>query len=194
MSTNRDADADARTAEGSASPVAGPPTRFTPAHRIALDAHRADQDRTVTALHDLEQALSAAGPGREQRWRAEVVAALDVLAEATAEEDGNAGQPESLLSDIARTQPRLRTRVRGLRAQYRQLREAVDRFRVELTEPDPDADFVLDVADVRRRLDWLLGALRHQRARESDLIYEAYYEAFRRDVEEDAGSPLDAAG
>ena len=27
-------------------------------------------------------------------------------------------------------------------------------------------------------------ALRHQRARESDLIYEAYYEAFRADLVE----------
>jgi hypothetical protein len=29
---------------------------------------------------------------------------------------------------------------------------------------------------------WTLAALRHPRCRESDLIYEAYYEAFRTDL------------
>jgi hypothetical protein len=35
---------------------------------------------------------------------------------------------------------------------------------------------------VRQRLGWVLTSLRHQRARESDLIYEAYYDAFRVDL------------
>jgi len=39
--------------------------------------------------------------------------------------------------------------------------------------------------DVRQRLAWLLTALRHQRARESDLIYEAYFEAFRAELAAD---------
>jgi hypothetical protein len=161
------------------------PDGFTPAHRAALGARQVDQDRTLAAVHELEAALASAGPGREGPWRAVVVAALDVLAAATAEEDRNAAQPDSLLADIARTQPRLRTRVRGLRTQYRHLLDSLDRFRTEFVDPDPDV--VLDVADVRQRLAWLLGALRHQRARESDLIYEAYYEAFDRDLEDDAG-------
>jgi len=46
----------------------------------------------------------------------------------------------------------------------------------------------VDVDDLRRRLAWLFTAVRHQRARESDLIYEAYHDAFRRDLEEDARS------
>jgi hypothetical protein len=73
----------------------------------------------------------------------------------------------------------LRTRVRGLRAQYRHLAEAVDRTTQELQAGVGDAT---DFADVRQRLSWLLGALRHQRARESDLIYEAYYDAFNTDL------------
>jgi hypothetical protein len=35
-------------------------------------------------------------------------------------------------------------------------------------------------------LTWLLTALRHQRSRESDLIYEAYYDAFATDLEADS--------
>ena len=155
---------------------------FTAFQRTGFDVRRADQDRTLDAAHRLEEALGAAAPLREDAWRDNVLGALDVLDRATADEERNAARPESLLSDIARTQPRLRNRVRGLRVQYRQLREAVAAVRDELHEPDAH----VDIADVRQRLAWLLGALRHQRARESDLIYEAYYEAFHRDLLDDA--------
>jgi chromosome segregation ATPase len=124
--------------------------------------------------------MAAAAPGREGAWRDEVVSSLRALADATAEEERNAAEPDSLLSDLARTQPRLRNRVRGLRTQYRQVRDGLETLQADLGDADPD------VADLRQRLQWVLGALRHQRARESDLIYEAYYEAFNRDVEQDA--------
>jgi hypothetical protein len=45
----------------------------------------------------------------------------------------------------------------------------------------------VDVADLRQRLAWATNALRHQRARESDLIYEAYYDAFRAELGRDGG-------
>lgn len=152
---------------------------FTPAQRAGLESRLADQDRTLAAMHELEEALAEAAPGREQRWRERVLAALAVLDDATSEEYANAESPDSLLSDIRRTQPRLRTRVRGLRAQYRQLREGIGALRTELGEPEPDST---DFADIRQRLTWLLTALRHQRARESDLIYEAYVDAFHADL------------
>ena len=157
-------------------------SEFTPEQRAGLDTRRADQDRTLEAIHGLEHALAAAAPRRETEWRDEVLAALDILEHATTEEETNAALPESLLSDIARTQPRLRTRVRGLRVHYRQLRDGIASVRRELQEPDAH----IEVADLRQRLAWLLGALRHQRARESDLLYEAYYEAFHRDLGDDA--------
>src|SRR6185369_15692860 len=100
------------------------------------------------------------------------------LDEATDDEHANASQPDSLLSDIKRTQPRLRTRVRGLRTQYAHLRETIASIRIELAKPDDATDY----ADIRQRLAWLLTALRHQRACESDLIYEAYYDAFNADL------------
>jgi DNA repair ATPase RecN len=146
-----------------------------------------DQDRTLAAMHQLEAALASAAPGREPSWRAEVLAALAVLDEATSEEHENAGRPDSLLSDIKRTQPGLRTRVRGLRTQYAQIRQTITSISDELSGGDQREG---DVADVRQRLSWLLTALRHQRARESDLIYEAYYDAFSTDLDVDpAGEP-----
>jgi len=45
----------------------------------------------------------------------------------------------------------------------------------------------VDFTDIRQRLAWILAwilaGLRHQRARESDLIYEAYYDAVRSDMQ-----------
>ena len=76
-------------------------------------------------------------------------------------------------------------RVRGLRLHYRQLQDTITSLRGELSEPDAPADF----ADLRQRLSSVLSGLRHQRARESDLISEAYYDAFGSDVALDAGNP-----
>ena len=167
------------------------PSTMTSTPGPGRDARRADQDRTLAAMHELEAALGAAAPGRESSWRAAVLAALVVLDEATDDEDANASNPDSLLSDIKRTQPRLRTRVRGLRTQYAHLRQTISSMRAELAKPDDDGT---DFADVRQRLAWLLTALRHQRARESDLIYEAYYDAFDTelslDYEPTLGQPL----
>lgn len=153
---------------------------FRPSQQEGLEGRRADQDRTLAAMHRLEEALGSAAPRREAAWRQDVLAALRVLDEATAVEQENAARPDSLLSDIKRAQSRLSPRVRGVQAQYAQLRDQIAALRRELdgnTEPD--------YTDVRQRLASLLGALRYQRARESDLIYEAYYEAFDTELGRD---------
>ena len=147
--------------------------------RVGWEARRVDQDRTLYAVHQLESALAEPAPGREKDWRASVLSALAVLDTTTGEEAANAERPDSFLSDVARSHPRLRPRVRGVRVQYRHLREAIGALRRELEE-HPEAG--LDYGDLRQRLGWTLSALRHQRARESDLIYEAYYDAFHADL------------
>ena len=161
------------------------PSEFTASQRAGLEVRRADQDQTLDAVHRLEAALASAAPRREPAWRDTVTAALGDLDTAMRDEQANADLPESLLSDIARTQPRLRNRVRGLRVTYQQLRDTIGALTAELTA---GADDDIDVSDIRHRLGWLLSSLRRQRARESDLIYEAYYEAFHRDLAEDTGN------
>jgi chromosome segregation ATPase len=155
------------------------PREFNESQRKALEDRQADQDRTLAAIQQLERAMEMAAPGRESAWRDEMLAALAILDMATAEEDRNAARIDSLLSDINRTQPRLRNRVRGVRLQYGHLRDRIAGLRSEMGE-DPDSP--TDFADVRQRLTSLLAALRHQRARESDLLYEAYYDAFNADL------------
>src|SRR6476620_6124475 len=132
----------------------------TSSQQAGINGRRRSHDRTLEAIHQLEAALGAAGPGRETPWREEVLAALGVLEVATVGEDENAAQPDSLLSDIKRTQPRLRHRVRGLRAQYQQLRDSMAALRRELEL----SGAAIDIADTRQRLGWLLTAIRHQRA------------------------------
>jgi hypothetical protein len=153
--------------------------RFNDEQRAGLTARQFDQDRTLAAMHSLEAALAEAAPGREKGWRGSVIDALVVLGHVTTEEAENADRPDSLLSDLARTQPRLRNRVRGVRLQYRKQRDDIASIRSEL---EGHSGETLDVSDVRQRLGWLLTALRHQRARESDLIYEAYFEAFKAEL------------
>jgi hypothetical protein len=163
----------------------GGPAEFSESQRAGLDARQADQDRTLASMHHLEAVLGAAAPGREEQWRSEVLSALGALEEATAEEARNAEAPDSLLSDLARTQPWLRNRVRAVRLQYRQLRDSLGSLQQELEEQSAEA---VDYSDLRQRLGWILTGLRNQRARESDLIYEAYYDAFRADLAAEARS------
>ena len=146
----------------------------------------ADHDRTLEAMHDLEATLGSAAPGREPEWRQRVDDALETLATVVAEEEANSRAPDSLLSDLERHHPRLRSRVHGVRAQYTNIRETLAGLRRELAGA-PDA--AADVADVRERFAWLFSALRHQRARESDLLYEAYRDAFGVDIERESPSP-----
>lgn len=156
--------------------------RFSDEQRRSLDERQGEQDRTLAAMHRLEAALESAGPGREDTWRVDVLTALIVLHEASLQASVSSDEPDSLLSDIARNQPRLRNRVRGIRAQYRQLMDATQTVMRELQEA---RDSIVDVGDLRERLTWVLSAMRHARARESDLIYEAYYDAFKTDLLED---------
>ena len=156
--------------------------------QAAASARFEDQDRTLRALHQVERV--AGGPrGDEAAWHRSMLDALAVLQEAMAEEQANADRPESLLSNIAHTQPRLRSRTRGTRAQYQQLRETVAELRRDIAAIGA---LDVDLNDLRRRVARLASALRYQRARESDVIYEAYYDIFQTDIDSgirDAGSP-----
>lgn len=155
---------------------------FSASQLVGLETREADQARTLEAIHALEGAAASPAPGRETEWRRQILSALADLDDVMTEELRNSELPESLLSDIRRTQPRLRTRVRGVRSQYLQIRQGIADLREEVGQRDLDDK--TDFADLRTRIGWLLTALRHQRARESDLIYQAYYDAFNDRLDE----------
>ena len=152
--------------------------RFTEPQKDALNVRDADQDRTLRALHRLERA--AGRPASAGPWNQETLAALVALDEATSDEQTNANEPDSLLSDIARTQPRLRNRVRGIRAQHAQIRQIIVDLRKDMTETEfSDRDNI----DLRREIARLPSILRYHPARESDLIYEAYFDSFHAEID-----------
>jgi hypothetical protein len=151
----------------------------------SASARYEDQDRTLRALHQLERAAGAPRAEAAAKWRHDLLDALNALQEAMAEEQANADRPDSLLSNLAHTQPRLRSRTHGARAQYRQLRNTVAEL---LRDVATTGTLDIDRDDVRRRIARLASALRYQRARESDLIYEAYYDTFEADIEAETSS------
>jgi small-conductance mechanosensitive channel len=138
---------------------------------LALAENRSDRKRSLDALQELELRAGSPAPGREAQWLGQVLHSLDALEAVLAAQHENSADRDSMLSDIQRDQPRLHNRVVQLRRDYRDLHEAVSRFRAELETSRPDD---IHFADVRQRLDRLATELRYQRAREADLVYEAF--------------------
>jgi len=140
--------------------------------RDALRTSRGDRDRALDAMRALEDAAGRAGPGRDQAWRQAVTAALVTLQEAIAEQKAGYETPASLMAQIAQDDPRLRTLVRQLQHRWDDLATTSRTLAETLRSSDADASWT--VADTREQLRWLMAALHHHRAREADLIFDAF--------------------
>jgi hypothetical protein len=136
----------------------------------AFEASRTDRDRTLEAIHAVEAALDRAAPGREGDWIDQVMTAMVKLDSAISRERKESNRPDSLLSIIAHDYPRrCGGRVRQLREQFDDITQQVSSLMIQLDQFGENAD----VADLRERLSWLMRAIRHSRARETDLVFEA---------------------
>jgi len=137
-----------------------------------LATSRADRERSLDALHVLELHAGSAAPGREHEWLSGVRTAIATLERVLGQQQENAAPRESLLSNIERDEPRLQRRVKELRQRYRTIHDEVAALRERLDAADKDD--AIDVTDIRQRFERLASELRYQRARETDLVYEAY--------------------
>lgn len=138
------------------------------AHEAAFEASRLDRDRTLQAVQRFERALAMAAGGAS--WLAEVVADLEALEAAMAEEREELNRPDALLAMIAAEHPRrFSSRVRNLREQYDDIIRQVASLRDQLAH----VDAAPDAGDLRQRASWIIRALHHCRARQTDLVYEA---------------------
>ena len=160
---------------------------FNEQQRSGLDARRADHGRTLEAMHRLEAALAGRGPEKRRALAQRGATSSLGSRGGRTEEADNARRPDSLLSDLAHNQPRLRNRARALRLQYEKVRDTIVSLRHEL---EGGQDVRVDFADMRQRIGWVLTSLRQQRARESDLIYEAYYDAFNVELRTPGGKAI----
>lgn len=130
-----------------------------------------DRNTSLDALHTLEAALAEPAPTRQQSWIETVRAALGSLREALDAQAGGDSEDASLLSEIANDDPRFIPRIERLRRQHQALRDSARATLDELaTQAEHDH---IDAADIRDRVAELARRLRHHRAQEADLIYEA---------------------
>jgi len=137
-----------------------------------VNTSRADRERSLEALHALELHAGSAAPGREHDWLNEVHNAVATLERALTIQEGNSAPGEGLLSAIEQDAPRLQRRVTELRQRYRAVQDDVTALSRQLDTIKP-ADMI-DIADIRQKLERIASELRYQRARETDLVYEAY--------------------
>lgn len=140
--------------------------------RTAFTASSADRDRTLEALRELEAAIGMAAPGREAEWLGTVRTRLRSLEEAVVKERDESLRPDGLLSMVGRDYPRrLGSRIRQLRDEHDDIVRRLESLRVQIDRHE--AGDTVDVPDLRQRLSWAIQAIRHRRARETDLVYEA---------------------
>jgi hypothetical protein len=166
MTQSREPDAEHVTA---APEVFGEGERTPADHQSAFSASRADRDRTLDAIHRLELALARAAAG--ETWLAEVVTDLEALGSVMEEERRELNRPDALLAMITAEHPRrFGPRVRNLQEQYVDLIRQVTSLRDQLAHA---ADDQAAADDLRQRAGWIIRALHHCRARQTDLVYEA---------------------
>ena len=148
------------------------PVRFSvEEQQAAVDRSRQDRDRTLVAMRELEEALAAPAPGREKAWGTRVVESLRNLESALLALLNNGQQDRHLWADIALIGPHAKRRVNQLHHQLQDLCRQASSLRLQLEQA---LEGTPDYADFRRRLAWLLAAIRHYRDQEADLIYEVY--------------------
>lgn len=138
-------------------------------YRGASSVTRADRAASLDVLHEVEEALAAPSPGREPAWLDGVLESLERLAQLLETHGHTDAETDSLLSQIARDEPRFAGRIDRLRDEAHDLRASIDSLRSQLSPTRDD----VDVADIRDRLSAVARRYRQHRAREADLIYEA---------------------
>lgn len=138
-------------------------------HLKAYATSREDRDRTLSAVRSLEASLARAA-GREG-WHGRVMSALaDLETEMTAERE-ELRRPDSLLAMIAGEHPRLfGSRVRSFIEQYDDIGRQAASLRGQIEAAHRED---LDPLDIRQRAGWIVNALTHCRARQTDLVFEA---------------------
>ncbi len=137
--------------------------------RSAFDAAQGDRDRTLAAIHRLEEALSR--PAGGEGWIDDLRSSLDALQYAMSEEQGELTRPDSLMAMVVAEHPRrFGPRVRGIRDQYDDIIRQLETFRGEL---DGLGVVIADTGDLRQRASWVIMALHNCRNRQADLVFDA---------------------
>lgn len=134
---------------------------------------RGEHDALVHAMQELEAALASAAPGRERAWNQRVIEKLRAVADRLGEHVRSADGPDGLLAEIDATRPTLLHRVERLRREHADLLQQTRALQRQV-EHHGDGE-APNFRDIRQRASWLLNALRHHQAVETDLIFESWF-------------------
>jgi hemerythrin-like domain-containing protein len=145
----------------------------TPRQQEVARQTRGEHDALLDAIQELEAALASAAPGRERAWNQRVIEKLRAVADRLAEHVRSADGPDGLLAEIDATRPTLLHRVERLRREHADLLQQARALQrqVEHHGNGEEPNF----RDIRQRANWLLNALRHHQAVETDLIFESWF-------------------
>jgi hypothetical protein len=103
-------------------------------------------------------------------WAGLVREALGALEDAMLRQTAELEGEDNTLAALGRDEPRLLPRIQQLRQQYGDLVRQVGALRDQLAgEGAPQSE------ETRQRLAWILTALKHFQAKETDLLYEALH-------------------
>ncbi len=138
----------------------------------AMRSSRDDRARMLRAMSALESALAAGAVSRQVAWQRRVMAALRVLEDAMESQTKELDSGQGVLAMILEQAPRFERPVLQLRDHYADLVRQIQTLRKQFGSTD-DRD-AQNVAEIRQRLSWLLTAIRHFQARESDLLQDAF--------------------
>jgi len=153
-------------------PIAMPSEDQTRGAALAQQT-RHEHHALLDAIHQLEAALAAAAPGREQDWSQRVSTTLQTVADLLDQHILAAEAPDGLFAEIDILRPTLLQRVERLRQDHADLLQQAKALQQHVTyygiEETPNFQ------DIRRRATGLLNALRHHQASETDLIFESFW-------------------
>jgi len=133
-----------------------------------VDESRLTRAHMLAAMRALEGALAKPASHRETEWTSSVMEELGALEDAMMRQLAELEGDDNTLAALAREQPRLLPRIQQLRQQYGDLVRQVSSLRDQFT-----ADGAPQSEETRQRLAWILTALKHFQAKETDLMYEA---------------------
>ena len=139
---------------------------------IAVGGSKRTRQGMLTAIRRLEEALARATPNRATAWRDEVLKRLTDLESAMTSQAAELRGDDGLMADLILENPRLSTRVAGLRDDYDRLVVEISGLRNEFAT-ERAAEISSNVVDIRSRLASLIDDVRRFQTTETDLIYEA---------------------
>jgi hemerythrin-like domain-containing protein len=134
---------------------------------------RGEHDALLDAIHQLEAALASAAPGREQDWRHQVDQTLLGVADLLHQHVSAAEAPDGILAEIDTLRPTSGSRVKRLRQEHDDLLQRIQALRQHVASMGDEE--TPNFHDIRQRATWVLNALRHHQAVETDLIFETFW-------------------